>query len=50
MKQGWLWLSILKTHGLAVADIDHAGVLARPLDHPRRPVVGSFFSQTREDL
>ena len=26
----------LEDRGLAVADVDHAGVLARPLDHPRR--------------
>jgi hypothetical protein len=26
----------LEHDGLAVADIDHAGILARPLDHPRR--------------
>ena len=26
----------LEHDGLAVADVDHAGILARPLDHPRR--------------
>ena len=26
----------LEDHGLAVADIDHAGIFARPLDHPWR--------------
>ena len=39
----------LEDGGLAVADIDDAGILARALDH-LRALVGSFFSQTREDL
>jgi hypothetical protein len=39
----------LEDHRLAVADIDHAGVLARSLDH-LRPVVGSVFSHFLEDL
>ena len=39
----------LEDGGLAVADVDDAGILARALDHPRR-LVGSFFSQTFEDL
>ena len=34
MKEGWLWLSILKTAASAVADVDDAGVLARAVDDP----------------
>src|SRR5580698_4420261 len=32
----WMVVALhLEDHRLAVADVDHAGILARPLDHPR---------------
>ncbi len=49
MKDGWLWLSILKMIACAVADIDDAGILARALDDAG-PVVGSVRSQRFDDL
>ena len=49
MKLGWLCDSILNAIDLAAADIDNAGVLARPLHH-RLPRVGSFFRCRRELL
>ena len=39
----------LEDDGLAVADIDDAGILARALDHAG-PLVGSVFSHFFEDL
>jgi hypothetical protein len=39
----------LEDHAVAVADIDHAGILARPLDHAR-PLVGSVRSHFLDDL
>ena len=50
MKEGWLWLSILKTTAIAVADIDHAGILARPLDDPRRLWSAACAAMFFEDL
>ena len=34
MAEGWLWLSMRMASGDAVAGVDHAGVLARPDQHP----------------
>jgi hypothetical protein len=39
----------LKIGGLAIADVDHAGVLAGAADHPGG-LVGSFFRWMRLDL
>ena len=49
MKQGWLWLSILKTAAWP------SPISMTPAFSPgpwitRGPLVGSFRSQTREDL
>src|ERR1700678_987530 len=49
MKEGWLWLSIMKTSG-SPSPITPTPVFPRGPQRPRGRGVGSVFSQTFDDL